>query len=457
MKQVLIVGADFTPSSHPPALRIRFFSQHLRDFGWEPTVLTVDPNYYETAIDLENERLLRPDVEIIRTRALPVKLTRKLGFGDLGLRSLWHLWQALCRLTRQRKIDLIFIPAPPNPTMILGRIAQARFGIPYVIDYIDPVTTEYYWKLPRSQRPPKYALAYAMGRLTERFAIANVAQITGVSQGTTDSVFARYPWLNGNRATEIPYGGEPADFDYIRRHPRKNIIFDSGDGHRHISYIGAYTVSMAPVLRALFAGIARARSRNPEPFSRVRVHFVGTRYASGRGPQEQARPIAAEFGMADLVDEHPDRVPYLDALNLLLNSNALLVVGSVEPHYTASKIFPYILAEKPLLTVFHEQSSVVKILADTGAGKAITFGDQHPLSQAVETIAVSFQRLLDLPQDFRQSICWESFEPYTTRTMSAQLARVFDKAVEVPCSGGDDSSLSLMTNRNAVEHTRSHT
>lgn len=436
MKQVLIVGADFTPSSHPPALRIRFFAQHLRDFGWEPIVLTVDPNYYETAIDLENERLLRSDVEVIRTRALPARLTRNLGFSDLGLRSLWHHWHALSRLVRQRKIDLIFIPVPPNPTLILGRLAQARFGIPYVIDYIDPVATEYYWKLPRSQRPPKHALAYAMGRLMERFAIANVAQITGVSQGTTDSVIARYPWLNGNRATEIPYGGEPADFDYIRRHPRKNVIFDSADGFRHISYIGAYTLSMAPVLRALFAGIARARSRNPEPFRRVRIHFVGTRYASGRGQQEQARPIAAEFGIADLVDEHPDRVPYLDALNLLLDSNALLVVGSVEPHYTASKIFPYILAEKPLLPVFHERSSVVKILADTGAGETVTFSDEHPLSQTVEKIAVSFQRLLDLPPDFRQSICWEVFEPYTTRTMSAQLAKVFDKAAKVsPFSG----------------------
>src|ERR1700686_3921516 len=271
VKRVLIIGADFTPSSHPPALRIRFFAEHLREFGWEPVVLTVDPTYYETAIDAENGKLLRSDVEVIRTRALSPRLTRNLGFGDLGLRSLWHQWQALSRLVRKRKIDLVFIPVPPNPTLILGRLAQARFGIPYVIDYIDPVATEYYWKLPRSQRPPKHALAYAMGRLMERFAIADVAQITGVSKGTTDSVIARYPWLNGNRATEIPYGGEPADFDYIRRHPRKNVIFDSADGLRHISYIGAYTLSMAPVLRALFAGIAQARSRNPEQFSGVPV------------------------------------------------------------------------------------------------------------------------------------------------------------------------------------------
>src|SRR5271157_2170322 len=56
---------------------------------------------------------------------------------------------------------------PPNPTMVLGRLAHARFGISYVIDYIDPVVSDYYWKLPRSQRPPKYAMAYALARLME--------------------------------------------------------------------------------------------------------------------------------------------------------------------------------------------------------------------------------------------------------------------------------------------------
>src|ERR1700745_4066802 len=103
MKRVLIVGSDFTPSSHPPALRIRFFAQHLREFGWEPIILTVDPVFYETAIDPENEKLLRSDIEVMRVRALPARLTRRLGFGDLGLRSLVHLWQAPSGLIRRRE------------------------------------------------------------------------------------------------------------------------------------------------------------------------------------------------------------------------------------------------------------------------------------------------------------------------------------------------------------------
>ena len=30
-RRVLIIAPDFTPSSYPPALRARFFAQHLRD------------------------------------------------------------------------------------------------------------------------------------------------------------------------------------------------------------------------------------------------------------------------------------------------------------------------------------------------------------------------------------------------------------------------------------------
>jgi len=159
----------------------------------------------------------------------------------------------------------------------------------------------------------------------------------------------------------------------------------------------------------------------------VRLHFVGTNYA--RSEKKRIQSIADEFGISDLVDEHPDRVPYLDALNLLLDSHALLVIGSIEPHYTASKIFPYILAAKPLLAVFHERSSVVSILAATQSGEVVTFGDLRALSGKVEEISLRFRNLLEFPKDFKSTVRWEAFEAYTTRAMTARLAAVFNRAV----------------------------
>jgi hypothetical protein len=428
LKRVLIVGADFAPSSYPPALRIRYFAQHLKEFGWEPVILTTDPRYYETEIDQENEKLLPADLEVIRTRAIPASLTRKFRFGDLGLRSVWHHWRAIERICRDRRVDLIFVPIPPYLSMVLGRLAHARFGIPYVIDYIDPYVTEYYWKLPRSQRPPKHALAYYTARIVEPFALKRAAAVVGVDTSYTADLFVRYPWLAANSAS-IPYGGEPSDFEYLLQHPRVNPVFDPHDGFLHLSYVGRGGPDMLPSLRAVFQAVSTGLKRWPDLFGRLRMHFVGTTYAHRAAEEYQVRGLAKEMGVEQVVDEHPGRVAYLTAIQIMLDSHALLAVGSESVHYTASKIFPCILAARPLLAVFHEKSSAATILKETEAGDVIEFSATRPVSATVEEIAGQLRNLLALPATFRPPTRWDVFERYTTKAMTARLAAVFDAVV----------------------------
>lgn len=425
MKKVLIIGADFSPSSLPPATRIRFFASHLPQFGWEPIVLTTDSSHYDWNTDPDNERLLPESLQVIRTSAWSKKFTRKIGIGDVGMRSLWAHWRALSKLCRARAVDLIFIPVPPFIAMMLGRLAHLRFGVPYVIDYIDPWVIE----LPKEQRTQKWAVAHALSKALEPFSLKQVAHIVGVSKGTTDSVVNRYPWLTQDDATDIPYGGEPADLEYLRQHPRENKIFDPHDGRFHISYVGAYPRGMEPTMRALFAAVKQGLERSPELFAKLRLHFVGTIYGAGLEGLYQLKPIAEELGVGDYVDEHPARVSYLDALQLQLDSQALAVLGSDAAHYTASKIFPYILARKPLLTIFHEDSSVVQILKETQAGEVISFNSQTPPGTKVEEISKQIELLLRLPEGYAPPTRWEAFEQYTTRSMTSRLAAAFDKAM----------------------------
>lgn len=429
IKRVAIVGADFSPSSLPSALRLRFFAQHLEEFGWRPTVITTDPKYYEGEVDTENERLLPPSLQVIRTPAFSSSWTRKVGLGDIGMRSLWYHWRALVQLCRERKVDLIFITAPPHVPLILGRLIKMLYGIPYVLDYQDPWVTDYYWKLPRAQRPPKWALAYTLARTLEPFALKRADHIVTVSRGTSDSVMARYDWLKDSEPSEIPLGGETADFEYLRSHPRPATIFDPSDGLRHVSYVGAISQAMTPVVKAICLALRAGLERAPELFGRLRLHFVGTSYAANAEGEYKALPLAREAGVEHLVDERPERVSYLDSLQLLFDSHALILIGSEEPHYTASKIFPYILAQQPLLAVFHEASSVVSIMRETRAGHVVTYDSAAELESKTVEISEEFERLLLLPPEYQPPTCWKAFEPYTTRAMSARLAEVFDKIV----------------------------
>jgi len=428
MKTVVIIGADFVPSSLPPATRIRFFAKHLPEFGWKPIVLTVEPEYYEWPVDDDNSKLLTESLEVVRTGAWRSAWTRRLGIGDIGMRSLWHQWQALKRLCRERKVDLIFVPVPPYVPMILGRMAREKFGIPYVIDYIDPWVTEYYWKLPREQRPPKWPLAYAMSRVFEPYAVKRVSHITGVSKGTTDSVVSRYQQLGEADATEIPYGAEADDFSYLRRQPRANPIFDPTDGLLHLSCVGACIPSMHATVRALFAAVRLGLERDEQLFSRLRLHFVGTSYASHGGGPHDVLALARAAEVENQVTEQAARVSYLDSLQVMLDSHALFLLGSDEPHYTASKIFPYILSRKPVLSVFHEESSVVRILNATRAGAVVAFSSESPSDTKIDTIAKELEALLRSRPGVEPPTDWAEFDQYTTRAMAGRLATAFEKA-----------------------------
>lgn len=427
LKRVLIIGADFAPSSLPPATRIRFFATHLDEFGWRPVVLTTDSRYYESLVDPENEKLVPSSLEVVRTRALPAGLTRTIGVGDIGMRSLWHHWRALARIIKEKAIDLIFIPVPPPVSMILGRLANMRFGIPYVVDFIDPWVSNHYWKLPKKQRPKKWLMTYALWRCLEPFALKQVRHITGVSSGTTDQIVNRYSWLSTENATEIPYGVEAADFEYLRKNPRENKIFDKEDGYLHVSYIGAYTDPMKQTLCALFAAFRQGLAQNPQLFEKMRLHFVGTTYSTNGIDPFRVTKVARECKVDEWVSEHPQRIPYLDSLKTVLDSHALVLLGSDEPHYTASKVFPYILAGRPLLAIFHESSSVVSILRETGAGRVITFDSSRGASEFVKEILGNLEGMFSEVSE--PQVNWDAFEAYTTKAMAARLARAFDRAL----------------------------
>jgi len=271
MKRVAIIAPDFVPSSLPPAIRVRFLARHLPAFGWQPTVITTDPSFYDWSVDPENEKLLPDALDVVRTRAVPIGLSRRIGIGDIAMRSLWHQWRALRRVCTTHRPDLVFVSVPPYMTMILGRLAHRRFGVPYVIDYIDPWVTDYYKRLPRSERPPKWFLADRLSRMVEPWALRGVAHLVGVSQATTDGVAERYSWLSKSDGTEIPYGAEAADFEYLRAHPRRNPIFSAADGHFHMTYVGRAGSDMEFALRVVFRALRHGLEKNPALFQKLRL------------------------------------------------------------------------------------------------------------------------------------------------------------------------------------------
>jgi len=65
-----------------------------------------------------------------------------------------------------------------------------------------------------------------------------------------------------------------------------------------------------------------------------------------------------------MVSEIPERIPYLQAMAVLRASDVVLVMGSWDHYYHASKLYPAIVSGKPILALCHRDTSIVLILEE---------------------------------------------------------------------------------------------
>ncbi|NMA13950.1 MAG: hypothetical protein GX930_01770 [Clostridia bacterium] len=109
-----------------------------------------------------------------------------------------------------------------------------------------------------------------------------------------------------------------------------------------------------------------------------------------------------------------------------MDADALLLPGSIEAGYTASKIYPYILSQKPVFALTHSQSSVSKILTGCKTGRIITFDSTDYLKSKQSEIDKSFIELIDsLP--YSPSIDWDYFKPYSEESMANKQLEFFNQ------------------------------
>lgn len=430
MRKVLLVSPSFPPVNGADMHRIRMSLPYFRRNGYEPVVLALDAAEMPESHDPYLAATVPPDVRVWRAKGVSQHFTRPFGLRNAALRALPAIAQLGSRIIQEERIDLVYFSTTAFPLMTLGRYWRARYGVPYLLDFQDPWFNTYYSN-PGATSPPggqlKYRLSNSIARVLEPLAIRRASHIISVSPAYPVMLMERYSWLSSDRFTVLPFGAPEHDFDVLDSLDIRQDVFDPIDGNEHWVYIGRAGADMAFSLRAFFTALSRARAEQPERFERLRLHFAGTDYAVGDRARKTVEPIAQVCGVLDLVHERPHRIPYFETLQCIRDADALIIPGSDDPGYTASKLYPYILAGKPLLAVFHEQSSVVDVLKATRAGTVITFRN----GDAVELIAQRIRESwFSTPNPPVPDTDRSAFQPYTAREMTQKQCAVFDTCID---------------------------
>ncbi|MEI6429029.1 MAG: hypothetical protein WCO45_11685 [Pseudanabaena sp. ELA607] len=427
MRKILLVSPYFAPLIYPDLHRIRMMLPYLPLHGWEPLVLSLDPHTHPGIKDEWLTQTIPQDIKAHfatftpwQSRLIPSRPWRAIGI----------LAHAGNQIIEQEKPDLIYFSTTMFPVMSLGPYWLKRYGIPYLVDWQDPWVSDYYSRT--NTKPPggylKYGISQLLGRYLEPEVLRHASHIITVSPSYPLMLQSRYPWLNNQQFTVLPFGGTSYDFEILRNLPIRNPIFAPDDGYTHWVYLGRFIQSMHYALASLFAAIQQHRQNYPQQWSKIKLHFIGTHYDIN-ATDSPIQNLANTYNLNDMVNEYPQRIPYLSVLKTMTDSDGLIILGSDDQGYTPSKLYPCILANRAIFALMHQNSSIVHIIKETNSGHVITFSDQQNTDATINEIKQHLPWFLLQSKSNLINTNWDKFEPYTAKSLTQKHTEIFDKYV----------------------------
>ncbi|MFT6371247.1 MAG: hypothetical protein ACJAWH_002334 [Maribacter sp.] len=412
MKTVLIIYPHWVPANLAGVQRPRLIGNYLKQFGYQPVLLTVDPHYYEEPLDPLMEKTVSEDIEVVYTKAY--RVTKPRLIGDIGLRAFPFLKKEALRLCKARTIDFIWIPIPSFYTALLGRIIHDKTRIPYGIDYIDPWVRDI-----TNQNDFRAKLSQFVAKSLEPYAVKKAVLITGVStpyyQPVIDRNFEIEPIHAG-----MPYGFDPNDHKIVLTSLK--YPWEEEKDCKPWLYAGAFLPNSHLFVQSFFESIAALKVEDNWD-ERIRLYFIGT----GQYPAKRITAYAKDYGLEGIVIEHRERFPFLHILNFLSKADRVMLFGSTEKHYTASKTFQCLLSARPLLSMLHNQSSAVAVIREANADVGLMPYEENDSKLDI------IKKLKPIVQAFQNKISWrldlKPLDRYTSKQSAKVLAAAIDEVL----------------------------
>ena len=436
MKKVLIVAYYFPPSGGPGVQRVLKFVQYLRDFGWEPVILTVEDGTFpardESLLDEIPDGITVRRTDLFEPYDLYRKFTGRKKDDGVDVNTLtsgsekaaatdriaelirstlfipdarigWRRYAVAAgkELLEQHDIAAIYSSSPPYTCSLIARDLKRASGLPWVAGFRDPWTGFL-------TTPDRWFVPAAIDRRLERSVFREADRIDVAWTGIADDAMAKVPELPPKKFVHLPNGFDSADFPTLAPNERVDSRFT-------ITYTGSmYGVRTPEEFLTVLAGLLEDESI---PSDDVRVRFIG-RFGDEVHAMFDSFPIES-------VLEVEGYLPHRESIRQLLLSDLLLLVVDTTgdaADIVPGKVYEYIGTGRPVLAIAPTEGAVARLLTETNAGKTAHQSE-------IEKIRV---HLLAYYDAHRQGI--PSVEPdeqtissYERRDVTRRLAETLDE------------------------------
>jgi glycosyltransferase involved in cell wall biosynthesis len=357
MRRLLVITYYWPPAGGAGVQRWLKFSKYLPLYGWEPVILTVDPQFAAyPALDTTLANDIPVDIKVHRTKAtdwfrlygnnkskvpssgfavnmdnsLKGKISRFIrgNFFIPDPRRGWNrfAFRKACEIIETKKINYIITTSPPHSTQLIGLRLKKRFpAITWISDLRDAWTDIYYYNL---FYPSK--ISATIDASYERRVLRNADRIITVGKNLAEGFSSKIREARA-KIQIISNGYDEEDFEGIEMTLPDRFT---------ITYIG--TMSEAYPMEAFIEALSVIDKTGHDFLFR----FVGN--ISGDLKTKITDAIGREKTEFIPYSEHPEAIKLMASSSLLL-----LVVPLTESNkaITPGKLFEYIGTGKPVLYI----------------------------------------------------------------------------------------------------------
>lgn len=356
MKRVLMIAYHFPPLAGSSGIqRTLRFVQHLPKFGWEPLVLSADPRAYERTSD---DLMADIPQDIVVHRAFALDTARHLSIagryvGAMARPDRWVSWRYDAirqgmRMIREFKPQAIWSTYPIATAHLIGAELQRKSDLPWIADFRDPMAQDGY---------PADPLTWQSYRAIEEQTLRTARYSTFTTPGAARTYLSRYP-VGAERVVVLENGYDEETFAGAA---------NAGDVRQSL-HPGAITL--------LHSGIVYPAERDPTQFFAALGELkasdaitAGSLFVRFRASvhDDLLHSLGARYGVTEFIDCQPP-IPYREALAEMLNADGLLVMQAANCNeQIPAKIYEYLRANRPILSLTDPQGDTATILRQAGA------------------------------------------------------------------------------------------
>lgn len=425
MHKVLVIAYYFPPMGLSGVQRTLKFVKYLKNYGWEPTVVTTSDVAYFAHDDSLQQELDETGVRVIRvsgsdpnsllskkgTIKLPSEFVRKtfnrisqtFFIPDNKLSWSKTAYKKSIELLSSEHFDCLLISGPPFSQFDVFSEIKKTHNIPLILDYRDLWVDSYFSFYPT----PFHRIAH---KKKEYRALKAADIIIVTNRKLKEKLINNYKFLTFNDVTIVSHGYDQEDFDKFPPQPKPQ-------NKMVLMYSGIFLVYSTP--EYFLKAFKQLSIERTDIASNIELHFVGFL-------RKENHKLIRKLNLQSFVKDH-GYVRHAESIAKLKSADVLwFMVGKRKNIDTIlpGKVYEYIGSNKPIIASVPEGAA--KLAATEYKAAFITEPDN------IEQIKDTIIHVYNLYKEGKLPTPDEKYvESFRRDLLTEQLALQLNKVLKV--------------------------